>query len=150
MSEVQIKPLNWRKSGNQHGHYWQGQGVMGSLEYVCDVGPDGERDGFYSRLGHFDTLEQAQAAAQADYEARIRSALLPDVSGMAKPGAWQPIETAPKDGTIVDLLTKDGVRVTDEWWKEDDGEGFWSCLLPDDEFTHWMPLPAPPLQTEGK
>jgi len=52
---------------------------------------------------------------------------------------WQPIETAPKDGTIVDLLTKGGSIAHDEWWIEDDGEAFWSCDFDDKFITHWRP-----------
>lgn len=44
-----------------------------------------------------DTLEAAKAAAQADYEQRIRSALLPDASGIAEPVANE----APDIGKIV-------------------------------------------------
>lgn len=68
---------------------------------------------------------------------------------------WQPIETAPRDGTEVLV----GVwAVFDEW---DDGEHrppIWcawvSCAGPGDDFgcegwngapaTHWQPLPEPP------
>ena len=77
---------------------------------------------------------------------------------------WQPIETAPKDGTriLVSFGTM-GVWLvswdTPEWWgSHDDGSGIW-CT--DDNKhgpyalrgynddgprapTHWMPLPAPP------
>lgn len=76
---------------------------------------------------------------------RIRTALI-DMS-------WQPIETAPRDGTIVDLWTTDngGCRVSDakfedgEWCTyrhlEEDflGYGWWPVdgLLP----THWMHRP---------
>jgi hypothetical protein len=56
---------------------------------------------------------------------------------------WQQIETAPRDGTVVDFLTKEGLRFTEEWWIEDEG-GFWSCDFADDTFTHWMPLPQSP------
>ena len=59
--------------------------------------------------------------------------------------AWQPIETAPKNGTWL-LLTAVGdwkahIGLWDEmerrWVK--DGEG-----RPLSDLTHWMPLPAPP------
>lgn len=54
---------------------------------------------------------------------------------------WQPIASAPRDGTPVDLWHRDGFRITEQWWTDD---GCWSCVMDDDDFTHWMPLPAPP------
>lgn len=76
---------------------------------------------------------------------------------------WQPIETAPKDGTSVLIFgTKwrfDWAGDRDEsfaavcsWCEPMDDESGWSidhstyyttdCLVP----THWMPLPEPPVQ----
>ena len=66
---------------------------------------------------------------------------------------WQPIETAPKDGTAIDLWVSyedgSGQRVTDctwfngRWWP---GEGpTWQLDEGDGEkITHWRPLPNPP------
>lgn len=68
---------------------------------------------------------------------------------------WQPIETAPKDGTAI-LICRNrplgpcGMRVSyfdgdddaDYPWHADDGaDGFNHHK---DWPTHWMPLPAPP------
>lgn len=58
---------------------------------------------------------------------------------------WQPIETAPRDGSKV--LAYDpgwcgGTMAIARWW---DGE-FRTGNLPGEEMypTHWMPLPPPP------
>lgn len=85
--------------------------------------------------------------------------------------AWQPIETAPKDGTVIDLWVRfpdgTGKRVPDGFWDENgydfgpnrcDGKPGWAAANmgydgcdgyadePEDgQFaTHWMPLPDPP------
>jgi hypothetical protein len=71
---------------------------------------------------------------------------------------WQPIETAPKDGTLVDLWCKlngvgRGVRRTDKKYAADSySPNFPPCWGPYDGMeegplqpTHWRPLPKPPL-----
>ena len=75
---------------------------------------------------------------------------------------WQPIETAPKDGTSVilgcnyDRLGK--IRVTCAWyereiWTEakhwDDDADDWLFLECAFRPSHWMPLPSPPV-VEGE
>lgn len=74
---------------------------------------------------------------------------------------WNPIETAPKDGTEVDLwfpYAKGGYRVTDAKWMEMDfgrssGPFYawrheWNPEFEREplsgEPTHWMPPPEPP------
>jgi hypothetical protein len=64
---------------------------------------------------------------------------------------WQPIETAPQDGTAI-LLTDARVldwtqvaywddRNGDPWgWARDDCDTRWHREM----FTHWMPLPGAP------
>lgn len=66
------------------------------------------------------------------------------------PSGWQPIETAPKDGTMVLIAdARDGyvceARHLDEgrgWWaRNNDPTDYWGEeIFP----THWMPLPQPP------
>jgi hypothetical protein len=69
---------------------------------------------------------------------------------------WEPIETAPKDRTTIDLWmtgpqNKDGNRVADCWWQS----GKWvtdygrdgideAGTMVGDYPTHWMPIPGSP------
>jgi hypothetical protein len=67
---------------------------------------------------------------------------------------WRTIESAPRDGTRVDLWDRSGHRWTDAHW----GVHYWRHGMPAGEPswgrgtidgpapdpTHWMPLPAPP------
>lgn len=73
-------------------------------------------------------------------------------------GVWQPIETAPRDGTrfLVYYRTlydtpKGAIRAKTEiaWFKESrlylsSSQGNEVCNYPNDGATHWMPLPPPP------
>lgn len=67
---------------------------------------------------------------------------------------WQPIETAPNDGTlhVRGLIVRSAIRGR-QWWEaiagrmNDDGEFVdhddnspWRA----EDYTHWMPLPEPP------
>ena len=62
---------------------------------------------------------------------------------------WRPIETAPKDGTVVDLWSC--CRLTDCRWESSPyaGDISWGwtnqSLGRITSATHWMPLPAPPV-----
>lgn len=57
------------------------------------------------------------------------------------PAGWQPIATAPRDGT--DVLVSNGTAVWKSFYDEDgwEPECVWGDVCP----THWQPLPAPPL-----
>jgi hypothetical protein len=75
---------------------------------------------------------------------------------------WQPIETAPKDGTNVLLWEKYSITPFVGYWLSCGNSGFWYADLEhvdaeggwdgaiavskvDQEFvSHWMPLPPPP------
>ena len=54
---------------------------------------------------------------------------------------WQPIETAPKDGSFILLATPKG-RIADGFWSPVYGVWSWPYVMI--EPTHWMPLPERP------
>lgn len=67
----------------------------------------------------------------------------------SKRSKWQPIETAPKDGTRV--LVAAGQFVGEAWFCEDDGTWYEQNTHPTDAtdgaiwgVTVWQPLPDPP------
>ena len=96
-------------------------------------------------------LEAAKAAAQADYERRILAAL--EQAPVTVGEAWQPIETAPKDGQMIlvclprmmNLIVRARFDTVHGYWLHDyEGEGGVSryfSLHPGDV---WMPMPKPP------
>lgn len=67
---------------------------------------------------------------------------------------WQPIETAPKDGTPILIFYEElyGMRrYSIRCWDRGDWataqEGWvdeWRQIRPNEKPTHWMPLPEPP------
>ena len=61
-----------------------------------------------------ENLEAAKAAAQADYERRIISALA-EPAGEVGPVAWRSMESAPKNGTMLRLLVRPGNAEEDGW-----------------------------------
>lgn len=73
--------------------------------------------------------------------------LIRDLLAAVEARQWQPIETAPKDGTPVLVYDANwcgnmGPRVTPAGWAPyTDGGGYWPGVT---EPTHWQPLPAPP------
>jgi hypothetical protein len=83
----------------------------------------------------------------AKYHETIRAAL-------SKPSEeWQPIETAPKDGTLVLLLDIHGnhriggyeLNCQNRKWGTGWEGGDWDFKIDfDPQPTHWMPLPQPP------
>ena len=77
--------------------------------------------------------------------------------------AWQPIESAPKDGSIIMLTWMENGQPQEQWpmqwghiqrnglfpktvgmWIVPDGSLTWNGTAQDGGPTHWRPLPAPP------
>jgi hypothetical protein len=74
---VQVRPLEWLDVSKE----LEKHGAMPPVGPIYTVEDDGFTDGYHVTasqlvLGNFPTLEAAKAAARADYETRIRSALI--------------------------------------------------------------------------
>lgn len=57
---------------------------------------------------------------------------------------WQPIETAPKDGTEILLISRKGRIANGVWVTANSNAGFWGWPYIFVEPAYWMPLPPPP------
>ena len=71
---------------------------------------------------------------------------------------WQPMATAPKDGTMVLLFVPDSAILEIVFGRYDTSgdEGDWLMdwgnerTVIDVPVTHWMPMPEPPMVTTGE
>lgn len=99
-------------------------------------------------------FEYAEAIGEDNYEglaASIRDTILGTAAleGSVEVPAWQPIETAPKDGHDVLITTAGyGTLVRVGFWDEA-RDGVWSVWPGRERMqpTHWRPLPEPPAIT---
>lgn len=82
----------------------------------------------------------------------LRDALLARIDAALAEPQWRPIETAPKDGTQLLLVSEDGVQVVGYWGKHNHVP-LYGWLRPVELYgeevdgldpTHWMPLPEKP------
>ena len=88
-----------------------------------------------------DIANALQSIAEYDQENASLKSQLAD----AQKDAWQPIETAPKDGTEVLLKTSRTGRIANGLWNAVNSEhGFWVWAYIQAEPAHWMPLPKMP------
>jgi Lar family restriction alleviation protein len=122
------------------------QSALGRRQVVCETceasGPTEETDEeaieAWNRLG---LSRSATAAPTAEQAEAVRE--------------WQPIETAPKDGTEVWAFNGEQARML---WSEGQEWALWvwaDQLLADadpepEQPTHWMPLPAAPASSTGE
>ncbi|MCP1937373.1 hypothetical protein J2R95_003168 [Bradyrhizobium japonicum] len=99
--------------------------------------------------GSYDTLDEAKAAAQADYDERIRAAVI-----LNEPQeAWQPIKTAPTGVPVLAMEDfhredEDGKKYPKDYQVVTKINGKWSSFglyLESFEPTHWQQLPSSPL-----
>lgn len=97
-----------------------------------------------------DTLGAIDPYCPAHFPSRVAPAA---VAVPMPANGWQPIETAPKDGTYMVLLLPSGFRyVIGRWFafgQEIHGStGFWEAHATTITPTHWIPLPAAPGEPE--
>ena len=110
-------------------------------------------------MGEYPSIPAMKAAVELEIEKclgfvttqSIGEQIQKVVDAALAPYKWQPIETAPRDGTAIlltDARIQDWTQVAfwDEdrpngyVWARDDASTFWHK----DSFTHWMPLPRAP------
>lgn len=99
---------------------------------------------------------------ESDYDIEALLAIIDRLTqqGAAQREGWMPIETAPKDGTHIDLWYPHGIgREPDSYWheilqawcrEEDTDDGAGAYVTRGRKPTHWMPLPAAPAAQEGE
>lgn len=139
--------------------YCAAQTTDGLARLVWDQAHQRNAFGSYPGTVHDHALTIIAAARR---EGADRIVALEAENAQLKADAWQPIASAPKDGTIVDLWVSHpdraggGYRETNVKW---DGEAwvygyrwtnfvegfFTDAGVPLIRATHWMPLPAPPV-----
>ena len=100
-----------------------------------------------------ETVERvAKAIEGARYHDRFNMQAQARAAIAAMPDPWRPIDSAPKDGTFVDLWYPENggsspsqrianCRWRDVAWFSQTGGRAWRM---DGPFTHWRPLPAAP------
>lgn len=103
---------------------------VGELEYILRHGRDGN-------------------IGAASNRHKLLTEFAERIAALAQQAQWQPIETAPKDGTFVLIGFGDSVGearwVENAWyWANNDPGDSWGRPVYEHEATHWMPLPAPP------
>lgn len=63
---------------------------------------------------------------------------------------WEPIDTAPKDGTLLLLLIKGTCGPDVGHWFQATNNGWWTSHTMPVEPTHWIPIPTPPNPPAGE
>ena len=132
----------------------RGQAALDDLEKQL-----AERDAALARC-----VEELEAAAlfcserghdkAANHLYKMVASLPTSAQATAKVQQWQPIETAPKDGTNILLVNRAGNVATGLWQGNGEYEGWWlrGGNRPNTFFNHhygpsyWMPLPEPPTE----
>lgn len=147
---VAVKALEWNREAptQWQSETWKAESLVG--EYDIQREKDGTFSGFAPNAGTdlFGTLEAAKAAAQADFDKRIRSALSQPVATPAPHGDyWHSINTAPEDEHVILATSGDHVGEALMLRDQDTGEQKWTWAgAPVSKFhtpLGWRPMPSP-------
>jgi hypothetical protein len=120
------------------------EALTDGLLFACDEAACAKDARFYEALAMDDRWEIIRAILDAAHRRTPAETV----------NEWQPIETAPTDGTLVDLWSR--VRLTDcRWESEPYAHGIpwgWtnSAFGRIMNATHWRPIPAGPALTEKR
>jgi hypothetical protein len=139
--------------------------IHDALDSLAASTPNTESDGGAMLVPRKVTAEICHALSQLEDNPGYQTSWdeLLEAAALSLPAVsqWQPIETAPKDGTPILILYK-GHAIEALWECVDSGDWesgqqpvyWWSSELnyleDGDEPTHWMPLPTPPIADKGK
>lgn len=103
------------------------------------------------RFARFEDAERVRCWLFRDFGFALRSTqhgwAVADASSTPDHGGWRPIDSAPKDGTWIILLMRNGQVWKASWGRDRQNEMHWctdklslaGCVV-----THWMPLPPAP------
>lgn len=140
VSAGKVKALMWVADPYNEGDYqfWRARAGDYLYEVGCNLTYWWQEDGAANLCATegFADADAAKAAAQADYEARILSALQPG-------DGWQGIESAPKDGTEFLGIKWSWRYPRNCYWYSQRGSfenPFYAAFA--DQPTHWMPFSA--------
>jgi hypothetical protein len=129
--------------------------LLNALESIRQYGSDtlsgrvdGPDDRAWQREAVNEMTKRARLAIEAAHPSPASSAVR---RAQPAPGGWQPIETAPRDGTTVLLFSRDGSAADGYWLQAGyNGCGAWIWPYVYKTPAHWQPLPEPPAQLAGR
>lgn len=143
----------WNRRAPMGGVSLDREGIARIIDSEAFRYADEASDGWKAYVQRHPNSQAAVALAKAD---AILSAL--PGAGQGEVG-WRPIESAPKDGTVIlawcvhphaRWATDDkewSCPVVTQWITHNGGGWTWNGMA--GTFTHWMPLPPPPLDRAG-
>lgn len=114
---------------------------------ISEAMVDAALDGWF---GEYDwrqcpsSVEVARMRRALEAALAVQAPTVPGVPETRDAGGWMPIDTAPKDGTIVDILCMGAIRAFDCRWQSHKWRDPFGLPIMHSSPTHWIPRPPPP------